>query len=161
MATHSSVLAQRIPGMAEPGGLPSMGSDHRTRLKRLSMHACIAEGNGNPLQYSCLENPRDRGVWWAALYGVAESDTTEVTQQQQQQQQHFIRASQVAQLRIHLPMPEMQKISWRRKWQLTTVFLPGKSHGQRSLAGYSPQGCKESHTTEHTYTGYYYGIRRE
>ena len=37
---------------------------------------------------------------------------------------------------------------WRRKWQSTPVFSPGKSHGQRSLAGYSPRGCKESDTTE-------------
>jgi len=36
----------------------------------------IGEGNGNPLQCSCLENPRDGGAWWAAVYGVAESDTT-------------------------------------------------------------------------------------
>ena len=35
----------------------------------------IGEGNGNPLQYSCLENPRDRGAWWAAVYGVAQSRT--------------------------------------------------------------------------------------
>ena len=41
--------------------------------------SCIGEGNGNPLQCSCLENPRDGGAWWAAVYGVAESDTTEVT----------------------------------------------------------------------------------
>ena len=34
-------------------------------------------GNGNPLQYSCLENPMDRGVWWAIVHGVTESDTTE------------------------------------------------------------------------------------
>ena len=40
-----------------------------------SMHACTGEGNGNPLQYSCLENPRDRGAWWAAVYGVAQSQT--------------------------------------------------------------------------------------
>ena len=43
------------------------------------------EGNGNPLQYSCLENPRDGGAWWAAVYGVTESDMTEATQQQQMQ----------------------------------------------------------------------------
>ena len=41
------------------------------------------EGNGNPLQCSCLENPGDGGAWWAAVYGVTESDTTEATQQQQ------------------------------------------------------------------------------
>ena len=37
--------------------------------------SCIAEGNGNPLQGSCLENPRDRGAWWAAVYGIAQSRT--------------------------------------------------------------------------------------
>ena len=39
------------------------------------MHACVGEGNGSPLQCSCLENPRDGGAWWAALYGVARSRT--------------------------------------------------------------------------------------
>ena len=47
----------------------------QTQLKQLSMHACIREGNGSPLQYSCLENPRDRGAWWAAIYGVSQSQT--------------------------------------------------------------------------------------
>ena len=47
----------------------------RTRLKRLSMHAYVGEGNGNPLQYSWLENPRDGGAWWAAVYGMAQSQT--------------------------------------------------------------------------------------
>ena len=45
--------------------------------------------------------------------------------------------------------PWVRKIPWRRKWQPTPVFLPGKFHGQRSLVGYSPRGHKESDTTEH------------
>ena len=57
MATHSSILAWRILWTEEPGGLLSIRSQSRTRLKQLSMHACIGEGNGNPLQCSCLENP--------------------------------------------------------------------------------------------------------
>ena len=44
--------------------------------------------------------------------------------------------------------PWVGKIHWRRKWQSTPVLLPGKSHGQRSLVGYSPRGGKESDTTE-------------
>ena len=39
----------------------------------------VGEGNGNPLQCSCLENPGDRGAWWAAVCGVTQSDTTEAT----------------------------------------------------------------------------------
>ena len=46
--------------------------------------------------------------------------------------------------------PWVGKISWRRKWQPTPVFLPGESHGQRSLVGYSLWGHKESDTTEAT-----------
>ena len=47
--------------------------------------------------------------------------------------------------------PWDRKIPWRRKWQPSPVFLPEKSHGQRSLAGYSPWGHKESDMTEHTH----------
>ena len=47
----------------------------RTRLKQLSMPACIGEGNGNPLQCFCLENPRDGGACWAAVYGIAQLQT--------------------------------------------------------------------------------------
>ena len=46
--------------------------------ERLHFHfslSCIGKGNGNPLQCSCLENPRDGGAWWAAVYGVAQSQT--------------------------------------------------------------------------------------
>ena len=45
-----------------------------------------------------------------------------------------------------------ERFPWRRKWQPTPVFLPGKFHGQRNLAGYSPWGCKELNTTEHAHT---------
>ena len=48
--------------------------------------------------------------------------------------------------------PWIGKIPWRRKWQPTPVFLPGKSHGQKSLVGYSPWGHKESNTTERAHT---------
>ena len=55
----------------------------------------------------------------------------------------------------HKFSPWVRKILWRRAWQPTPVFLPGKSDGQRSLVGYSPWGRKESDTTEvikHTHT---------
>ena len=45
-------------------------------------------------------------------------------------------------------IPWVGKIPWRREWQPSPVFLPGEFHGQRSLAGYSPWGCKVSDTTE-------------
>ena len=50
-------------------------SDTTERLHFYFSLSCIGEGNGNPLQYSCLENPRDGGAWWAAVYGVAQSWT--------------------------------------------------------------------------------------
>ena len=102
MAAHSCVLAWRILGTAEPGGLPSMGSLSLGELQELVMDraawraaihgvtksrtqlsnftftfslSCIGERNGNPLQCSCLENPRDGGAWWAAIYGVTRSRT--------------------------------------------------------------------------------------
>ena len=150
MATHSSILAWRIPGTGEPDGLPSVGSyrvghdwsnlaaaaavnclsgsltpvifkfkhvhTHRKYIwynfyivyitpvllpgkshgrrslvgcspwsceesdttERLHFHfslSCIREGNGNPLQCSCLENPKDGGAWWAAIHGVSQSQT--------------------------------------------------------------------------------------
>ena len=124
MATHSSVLAWKIPGMGDPWWAAVYGvAQSRTRLKQLSsrekdrrrqwqptpvflpgkshgwrslvgcspwgrleldtteqLHfhfslSYIGEGNGNPLQCSCLENPRDGGAWWAAVYEVAQSRT--------------------------------------------------------------------------------------
>ena len=78
MAPHSSTLAWKIPWTEEPGRLQSMGLwrvglDWVTSLS-LSL-SCIGEGTGNPVQCSCLENPRDGGAWWAAIYGVTQSRT--------------------------------------------------------------------------------------
>ena len=78
MAPHSSTLAWRIPWTEEPGRLQSMGSLEWDTTEQLHFHfslSCIGEGNGNQLQCSCLENPRDGGAWWAAIYGVAQSWT--------------------------------------------------------------------------------------
>ena len=50
-------------------------SDTTERLPFYFSLSCLGEGNGNPLQCSCLENPRDSGAWWAAVYGVAQSRT--------------------------------------------------------------------------------------
>ena len=81
--------------------------------------------NGTPLQYSCLENPMDRGAWWAAVHGVAKSRT---------------RLSNFTFTFMH----------WRRQWQPTPVFLPGESQGRGSLVGCRLWGCTESDTTEAT-----------
>ena len=91
MATHSSVLAWRIPGTGESGGLPTMGS-HRVRHDWSDLAAAAAGGasgqeptgdikdapgggHGNPLQYSCLENPMDRGTCRVMVHGVARNQT--------------------------------------------------------------------------------------
>ena len=78
MAPHSSTLAWKIPWTEEPGGLQSMGSlrvKHDWATSLYFSLSCIGEGNGNPIQCSCLENPGDGGAWWAAVYGVAQSRT--------------------------------------------------------------------------------------
>ena len=59
-------------------GCSPWGLEESDTTERLHFHfslSCIGEGNGNPLQCSCLENPRDRGAWWAVVYGVAQSRT--------------------------------------------------------------------------------------
>ena len=78
MAPHSSTPAWKIPWTEEPGRLQSTGSWRvgHNWVTSLSLFTFMHwRGNGNPLQCSCLENPRDGGAWWAAIYGVAQSRT--------------------------------------------------------------------------------------
>ena len=78
MAPHSSTLAWKIHGWRTLEGCSPWGRWGSDTTERLHFHfslSCAGEGNGNPLQCSCLENPRDGGAWWAAVYGVAQSWT--------------------------------------------------------------------------------------
>ena len=76
MAPHSSTLAWKIPWTESLGAaVHDVESDATERLHFHFSLSCIGEGNGNPFQCSCLENPRDGGAWWAAVYGVTQSRT--------------------------------------------------------------------------------------
>ena len=72
------LLPGKSHGRRNPVGCSPWGRSESDRSELLHFHfspSCIGEGNGNPLQFSCLENPRDGGAWWAAVYGVAQSQT--------------------------------------------------------------------------------------
>jgi len=78
MAPHSSTLAWKSHGWRSLVGCSPSGRYKSDTTEQLPFHfslSCIGGGNGNPLQNSCLENPRDGGAWWAAVYGVAQSRT--------------------------------------------------------------------------------------
>ena len=78
MAPHSSTLAWKSHGWRSLVGCSPWGRQESDTTEWLHFHfslSCPGEGNGNPLQCSCLENPRDGGTWWAAVYGVAQSRT--------------------------------------------------------------------------------------
>ena len=78
MAPHSSTCAWKIHGQRSLVSYSPWGRKESDVTEQLHFHfslSCIGEGNGNPLQCSCLENPRDGGAWWAAVYGVAQSRT--------------------------------------------------------------------------------------
>ena len=67
------LLPGKSHGQRSLVGCSPWGREQSDMTERLHFHfslSCIGEGNGNPLQCSCLENPRDRGAWWAAVYGV-------------------------------------------------------------------------------------------
>ena len=76
MAPHSSILAWKIPWMEEPGGLQSMGvTKSRTLLSDFTFTFHFHALEKEMATHSCLENTREGGAWWAAVYGVAQSQT--------------------------------------------------------------------------------------
>ena len=87
----------------------------------------FGEGNGTPLQYSCLENPMDRGAWWAVVHGVAKSQT-----------------------RLNEFTFSFHFHALEKEMATTPVFLPGESQGRGSLVGRHLWGRTESDTTEVT-----------
>ena len=103
---------------------------HTHRIDHSHNYICAymnyGEGNGNPLQYSSLENPVDRRAWWAAVHRVIQS---------------WIRLKGLSMYAC---------MHWRRKWQPTPVFLPGEPRRWRSLMGCRLWGRTESDTTEVT-----------
>ena len=118
--THSSVLAWRIPGMVEPGGLPSMGS-HRVRHDWGDLAAASVGSSDKKIHLQCRSSSDEESTCNAGPTG----DTGSI--------------------------PGSGRYpGGSRKLQPTLVFLPGEAHGQWILAGYSPQGHKESDMTEAT-----------
>ena len=97
------------------------------KLLNTSLRYLFGEGNGTPLQYSGLENPMDGGAWWAAVHGVAKSQT---------------RLSDFT-FTFHFHALEKEMATHSR-------FLPGESQGQGSLVGCRFWGCTESDMTEAT-----------
>ena len=78
MSPHASTLAWKTHGRRSLVGCSPWGREESDTTERLHFPfslSCIGEGNGNPLQCSCLENPKDGGAWWAAIYGVTQSRT--------------------------------------------------------------------------------------
>ena len=78
MAATPVLLPGESQGRRGPVGCGPWDREESDTTELFPFHfslSCIGEGNDNPLQCSCLENPRDRGVWWAAVYGVAQSQT--------------------------------------------------------------------------------------
>ena len=119
--------------------------------ERLHFHfslSFIGEGNGNPLQYSCLENPRGGEAWWAAVYGVAQSRT-----QLKRLSSSSSRLQSMGSLRVGrncaTSLSLFTFMHGRRKWHPTPVFLPEESQGW-SLMGCCLWGRTESDTTEVT-----------
>ena len=148
-ASLEAQLVKNLPNIGDPGLIP--GS-----------RRSLGGGNGNPLQYSCLENPMDRGAQQAIAHGVTKSWTwlkqfsilLQCFPVGTSGKEHICQCRRLKRCRFN---PWVGKIPRRRKWQPILVFMPGKFHRPRRLAGYSPWSHRIRHdwatnTHTHTYT---------
>ena len=115
-------------------GCSPWGCEESDTTERLHSHvslSCIGEGNGNPLQCSCLENPRDGGAWWAAVYGVTQSRTwlkwlssssSIPSTNSMKLWAMLCRATQDGRVIVE-SSDKVWLVHWRREWQTTLVFL--------------------------------------
>ena len=108
----SLLCAPIVPCFTQSTGFLYNFDIEMTCLHFISSTTSCGEGNGTPLQHSCLENLMDGGSWWAAVHGVAKSQT-----------------------RLSDSLSLFTFMHWRRKWQPTPVFLPGESQAPGSLVG--------------------------
>ena len=147
------LLPRKSHGQRTLVGYSPWGCEELDTTEQLHFHfslSCTGEGNGNPVQYSCLENPRDGSLVGHCLWGHTESDTTDMTQQQQQ---HYVKSPPI-------------RTMWRRQWHPTPVLLPGKSHGQRSLVVHGVavvHGLTKSQTqlSDFTFTFHFHALEKE
>ena len=116
MAPHSSTLAWKIPWTEDLVGCSPWGHEELDTTEQLHFHfslSCIGEGNGNPLQCSCLENPRDGGAWWAAVHGIAQSRTqlkrlSSSSSSKRNWEQQKTQSDRLLQIVIFSPFEELQ-----------------------------------------------------
>ena len=128
-------------------GCSPWGLEEPDTTKQLHFHfslSCTGEGNGNPLQCSCLENPRDGGAWWAAVYQVAQSRTRLMRLSSSSSRRGLLMGfpggasgkGPACQCRKHKRCgfdPWVGKIPWRRAWQPTPVLMPRESQDRGAL----------------------------
>ena len=128
------LLPGKSHGQKSLVGYSPWGREESDTTERPHFHfsfSCIGEGNGNPLQCSCLENPRDGGAWWAVICGVTQSRTRLKWLSSSSGKEH---TCQYGRHKRHEFSLWLRKIPWRSAWQPTPVSFPGESHGRRSLA---------------------------
>ena len=149
------LLPGKSHGQRSLVGWSPRGCEELDTTEGLPFHfplSCIGEGNGNPLQCSCLENPRDGGAWWAAVYGVAQSWTRLMWLS-------LAWASQVAQWQVPMQESWVQSLGGEDPLQkgiaTHSSILAWRIPWTEEPGGYSPWGHKESDTiVQHTHKEY-------